>query len=50
VVNSSGVVEGLDLEWLALIMEAKDVGISKEAVRNFLNQRENEGEGLIGNR
>jgi hypothetical protein len=40
VVNTSRVVEGLNLEWLALIMEAKDLGISKEAVRNFLNQRE----------
>jgi hypothetical protein len=31
-------VESLDPEWLALIIEAKNIGISKEAVRNFLNQ------------
>jgi hypothetical protein len=33
-------VESLDPEWLALIKEAKNIGISKEAVRNFLNQQD----------
>jgi hypothetical protein len=33
-------VESLDPEWLALIIEAKKLGLSKEAVRNFLNQQE----------
>ncbi|HEY2422340.1 MAG TPA: anti-repressor SinI family protein [Neobacillus sp.] len=38
--NTNRVVDGLDLEWLSLIIEARDLGISKETVRNFLNQRE----------
>lgn len=29
--------ENLDLEWLALISEAKQLGIEKEEVRKFLN-------------
>jgi hypothetical protein len=39
-VNTNRVVESLDLEWLALIFEAKELGISKETVTNFLNQNE----------
>ena len=35
--NTNRVVDGLDLEWLALILEAKELGISKEIVRNFLD-------------
>jgi antagonist of SinR len=33
-------IEKLDSEWLALIIEAKNIGISKEAVRNFLHERQ----------
>jgi hypothetical protein len=40
VASTNRVVDGLDLEWLALIMEAKNLGISKETVSNFLNQSE----------
>jgi hypothetical protein len=39
VANTNSVID-LDLEWLSLIIEAKELGISKESVRNFLNQRE----------
>ncbi|MDP4083563.1 MAG: anti-repressor SinI family protein [Bacillota bacterium] len=28
----------MDVEWVALILEAKKLGISKETVRNFLSQ------------
>ena len=47
--STSRVVDGLDLEWLALIMEAKELGISKETVRNFLNQCD-VSESLVENR
>jgi hypothetical protein len=31
---------GMDAEWLALIVEAKELGISKESILNFLHQNE----------
>lgn len=31
---------GLDAEWLALIVEAKALGISKETILDFLHQNE----------
>ena len=31
---------GMDAEWLALILEAKELGISKESILNFLHQNE----------
>ncbi|MDQ1004903.1 hypothetical protein QFZ28_005443 [Neobacillus niacini] len=31
---------GIDAEWLALILEAKEAGISKETILNFLHQNE----------
>jgi hypothetical protein len=31
---------GMDAEWLALILEAKELGISKETILNFLHQDE----------
>jgi hypothetical protein len=31
---------GMDAEWLALILEAKELGISKETILNFLHQNE----------
>lgn len=30
-------VEGIDLEWLELIMEAKNLGLQKEEIREFLH-------------
>jgi hypothetical protein len=30
--------EGMDAEWVALILEAKKMGLSKECVREFLFQ------------
>ncbi|WP_409273647.1 anti-repressor SinI family protein [Neobacillus sp. SCS-31] len=32
--------EGLDQEWIALIMEAKEIGLESELVRDFLNRNE----------
>lgn len=29
-------VEVIDQEWMALILEAKDIGLSIEAIRDFL--------------
>lgn len=31
-----GRIEGLDMEWLELIKEAKKLGIKKEEIREFL--------------
>jgi antagonist of SinR len=31
-------IEEMDLEWMVLILEAKKLGISKETVRDFLDQ------------
>ncbi|WP_082341334.1 anti-repressor SinI family protein [Sporosarcina globispora] len=30
-------VDGIDLEWLQLIMEAKNLGLKKEEIREFLH-------------
>jgi len=32
--------EVIDAEWLALILEAKNMGLSKESVREFLHENE----------
>jgi Anti-repressor SinI len=40
---------GMDAEWLALILEAKELGISKETILNFLHQNE-VGEAVLKNR
>nr|WP_263323183.1 anti-repressor SinI family protein [Neobacillus sp. Marseille-Q6967] len=42
-VISENRVEGTDLEWLTLILEARELGISKETVREFLQQAEVKG-------
>lgn len=34
-------VELLDQEWVALIWKAKQLGLSKEEIRDFLNQQIN---------
>lgn len=31
-------MEGIDAEWVALILEAKELGLSMETVREFLQQ------------
>jgi hypothetical protein len=31
-------IEDMDVEWMALILEAKKLGITKETVRDFLDQ------------
>ena len=33
-------VEVIDQEWLELILEAKDLGLSVKAVRDFLSEQE----------
>jgi len=33
-----GNVEGLDMEWVSLILEAKEMGLSCEEIREFLGQ------------
>jgi antagonist of SinR len=30
-------IEGIDVEWLQLIMEAKNLGLEKEEIRKFLH-------------
>lgn len=40
VIIEDTLIEGLDSEWLALIIEAKELGLSKEFVREFLQQNE----------
>jgi antagonist of SinR len=37
-VRKERLIEEMDLEWMVLILEAKKLGISKETVRDFLNQ------------
>ncbi|MDQ6596034.1 anti-repressor SinI family protein [Bacillus salipaludis] len=38
--NTECIVEVMDEEWIALILEAKKLGIDKETVRTFLNQND----------
>jgi hypothetical protein len=37
---ADNMINGMDAEWLALIVEAKELGISKESILNFLHQNE----------
>jgi hypothetical protein len=37
-VRMERLVENMDLEWMALILEAKQIGISKEMIRDFFDQ------------
>ncbi len=37
-IKTKELVEEIDKDWMALIIEAKKIGISKEIVREFLNQ------------
>ncbi|WP_134702645.1 anti-repressor SinI family protein [Ammoniphilus sp. YIM 78166] len=36
--DAKGNIEGLDMEWVALILEAKELGLSCEDIREFLGQ------------
>jgi hypothetical protein len=38
VIISEKVIEGIDAEWVALMVEAKELGLSMETVREFLIQ------------
>ena len=38
VIGKEKVVEGLDVEWMALIVEARELGIDKESISEFLKQ------------
>lgn len=35
---TDGMMNGMDAEWLALIVEAKALGISKETILDFLHR------------
>lgn len=37
----------LDLEWVELIMEARDIGLTDEEIRSFFEEVR-EGEALVG--
>jgi hypothetical protein len=37
---TESMMNGMDAEWLALIVEAKALGISKETILDFLHQNE----------
>jgi hypothetical protein len=49
VVISESIIDGMDVEWVALISEAKRIGLSKELVREFLHRNEVK-ETLVENR
>lgn len=49
VVETERKVERMDEDWVALILEAKELGITKESVRDFLTQQDVK-ERLIENR
>ncbi|MDQ0200613.1 anti-repressor SinI family protein [Neobacillus ginsengisoli] len=49
VVETERKVERMDEDWVALILEAKELGITKESVRDFLKQKDVK-ERLIENR
>jgi hypothetical protein len=40
VVITNSMMNGMDAEWLALIVEAKELGLSKETILDFLNQNQ----------
>jgi DNA-binding transcriptional MerR regulator len=39
-VNAVSLIDGMDSEWITLIKEAKELGLSKENIREFLQQNE----------
>jgi DNA-binding transcriptional MerR regulator len=39
-VITDSMLNGMDAEWLALIKEAKELGLSKETILDFLHQNE----------
>jgi antagonist of SinR len=36
VLNTKASIEGIDMEWVQLILEAKKLGLDKEEIREFL--------------
>jgi hypothetical protein len=40
VIVTESMMTGMDAEWLALIVEAKELGLSKELILDFLHQNE----------
>jgi hypothetical protein len=40
VVETERKVERMDEDWVALILEAKELGITKESVQDFLKQKD----------
>lgn len=38
--KDQSVLEGLDAEWMKLILEALEMGIGKEEIREFLNKED----------
>lgn len=40
VVETEREVERMDEDWVALILEAKELGITKESVQDFLKQKD----------
>ena len=47
-VKIDNTIDVMDEEWMALILEAKELGITKETIRDFLNQNGVQ-EFLVGN-
>ncbi|WP_141430592.1 anti-repressor SinI family protein [Bacillus sp. 03113] len=47
-VKTKNLLDGLDEEWIQLIIEAKKIGIEKEEIRHFLNK--DFGKFLVTNR
>jgi hypothetical protein len=39
VIKEEQIIEGMDAEWMALIFEAREIGIAQETIREFLNQK-----------
>lgn len=42
VIEASVYVEGLDTEWMQMILEAKQLGIDKEEIKEFLNRNKSD--------
>jgi hypothetical protein len=40
VTKTDSLINGMDAEWFALIVEAKELGLSKETILDFLHQNE----------
>lgn len=38
-IESEAIMEGLDTDWIKLILEAKKLGLGKEEIRDFLKKK-----------